>query len=48
MPLRDLGMSAGTEWRAVEMQLRDLDMDKSCKGLNVYDAVCRCCCGTWA
>lgn len=27
MLLRDLGMSAGTEWRAVERQLRDLGMD---------------------
>ena len=29
MLLRDLGMSAGTEWRALEKQLRDLDMDTS-------------------
>ncbi len=27
--LRDLGMSASTEWRAVEKQLRDLDMDSA-------------------
>ena len=27
--LRDLGMSARTEWRQVEEQLRDLDMDVS-------------------
>ena len=27
--LRDLGMSARTEWRQVEKQLRDLDMDVS-------------------